>query len=173
MKYIIVLLVIFSLQAVAQVPTKKNINDQFVWNASQSDIKLIEKSKLLYENRDCLFYEKLFITRKCTLIYEFDNNKLIRTMYFLDKKYKVNYDTYISLVQGLNKKYGKFRAVEKWKNEYFKSDRKSWDKAVQLGDVSFVAFLDQQGISVIYSRMDGEISIIVYFYNPNIRIENQ
>lgn len=163
MKSFLLFVLLISLFAYPQ--TSKSF---YPWGASQGEIKKYEKSKFLHETRDILFYEITFVARKCTLLYEFERNKLTKTMIFFDKKYQANYANYLSILSDMTKKFGEFRTVNKWKNEYFKSDKMSWDKAVKVGDVDFMAFQDKKGIAVIYTVSDNEVSIIVYFYEPNL-----
>lgn len=81
-----------------------------------------------------------------TLVYQFNNDVLIRGAYFINSKH-TNLNDYIddfnSLKEMLTTKYGKPNADSvKWKNDLFKDDPEYYGTAVAAGDLEYLTQWD-------------------------------
>ncbi len=114
------------------------------WGMTISQVKILEDSKLLDETQDGLLYSNLKVSSYDTqLIYNFEDNKLVKGSYLLNQKHSNTID-YISDYNNLKKQYiniyGKpIKDDVVWKDDLFKDDPNSYGTALFAGHLIYHA----------------------------------
>lgn len=141
---------------------KKNNVDfrDATWGMTRTQIKSLEKLKLLREVGDSLIYEYSLMGMNCLVIYIFNkDSKLLTGQYNIEQAhvnpalFNEDYDALKEYLRGL---YGVPTSDQEiWKNETYKEDRAQWGFAVSIGFLSrYVAWKGSN--AKIALQMSGE-----------------
>lgn len=114
------------------------------WGMTKSDLKKSENLTLHRDEQDVLIYKGAEVSGlKAVIAYEIVKNKLVRAAYMIDNDY-VNSNkgllNYKKLKKALTEKYGSpILDEEIWINDLFQDEPKSYDLAVSIGHLSYLA----------------------------------
>jgi hypothetical protein len=110
------------------------------WNMSRAQVKASEKAKLTKDEPNKLNYELEFLGYKCSVVYVFVSDKLIKADLLIRQDHvdpEKYYEDYDDLKKYLQPIYGR-EASDKceWVNEMYKGDKGKWGFAVSIGFLS-------------------------------------
>jgi hypothetical protein len=107
------------------------------WGMSVTQVKRIERLKLIEEGKDFLKYDDALTGMNCDVIYYFTEEKLSSARYTIKQKHHdpaLFSEDFVALKKHLCLMYGPYVSVEdKWNDDQFKSDESKWGFAVSLG----------------------------------------
>ena len=111
------------------------------WGSSREDVKNNEKGEIEYEDNDAVFYKGSIANIRCTIIFIFVDNLLVRGRYYFEAGHIDNnayIDDYKKIKNLLLEKYGKADEDEQvWEDDTFKDSFTSWGMAISLGQMNY------------------------------------
>lgn len=143
---------------------------QLVWGSSIEQVKKSEPSTLSLESKDFLMYNdsKIF-GLSCSVLYQFDNDKLSHVVFTLNEKYSndnLYYEDYLNIIKTNTEKYGDpISSEEHWFKDTYKGNSEKIGYAIYMGEVIFVNSWENDTTKVgsMISGNGSEISTIITY----------
>ena len=145
------------------------------WGMSKGQVKATEDKKPDFEDDTTLGYEVKIEGSNFSCIYSFLEDKLYNSGYFFTGKHtnkNLYIDDYEKLKETLTKKYGKpTKDIPGfWKNDLYKSDKRSWGMAVSVGHLVYGTSWETPTtkISLMLSGDNFKISMVVSYTSKEL-----
>lgn len=145
-----------------------------VWGMSREDVKKLE-GKPVFENEMEVWYEGIDAGKDVDILYQFDQDKLIKGTYFFTDKHEngnLYYKDYIDLVKAYSGEFGEpVKQAEEWRQDRYRYDRTKLGTAIAAGHVSFITQWenDTSLITVKLYGDDDEIKLIAFYEDKNYK----
>ena len=145
------------------------------WGASKNTVKSIEKSKLIFDEKDKLIYEDYVLTFETWIFYSFVNDKLVQGNYIFRNRHSNQTDfiaDYKNTKEKLIKKYGQPSEDEFfWKDDLYKDSPNDWGIAVSKGDLFYYAIweLETTQIGISLSGDNYEVKHIIEYHSKKFK----
>ena len=133
----------------------------------------LEKNKIINQDEDNLVYECQINNKECSLIYGFNNKKLVCAVYYFHIRH-VNLNDYIDdyyeLQNLLASKYNQPILNEAvWKNNLFQNNRLKYGAAISLGHLIYISKWETEKTNVMLSLTGDnyEVQLSILYSDKN------